>query len=191
MNTGLNFPYVHALGVVPIEGGGANIFCGTWGDGIFLSTDNGTDWTPVNSELISRGVNALAVCDSNLFVGTSGCGAFVSADNGASWNQVNGNLTGLNVYALAVVPNDQGGKNIVAGSGGIFLSSNNGASWILTTPNFSPGDVHALAVSRTATGDTIIFAGNNASDIDQVQVFCPQTKDLLGHSSALILTPRA
>ena len=54
VNTGLNFPYVHALSVVPIEGGGANIFCGRWGDGIFFCNNNGTDWTPVNSELICR-----------------------------------------------------------------------------------------------------------------------------------------
>jgi photosystem II stability/assembly factor-like uncharacterized protein len=177
VNTGLNFPYVHAFGVVPNGTGGANIFAGTWGSGIFLSTNNGVNWTSVNSGLICRCVNTLAACDSNLFVGTNGCGAFISTDNGAGWTQVNGNLTGVNVYALAVVPNDQGGKNLVAGSGGVFLSSNNGASWILTTPDYlGGGGETAFAIDRSKPGITKIYTAHNALDHQLVNVFLSTDK---------------
>jgi photosystem II stability/assembly factor-like uncharacterized protein len=164
VNTGLNFPYVRAFGVVPNGTAGINIFAGTWGNGIFLSTNNGANWTSVNSGLICRCVNTLAAYDSNIFVGTNGCGAFESTDDGASWSQINGGVTFPNVYALGVVPNDHGGKNLVAGSGGIFLSSDNGSSWILTTPNYRPGDVHAFAMLRSESGETKIFAGDNNMD---------------------------
>jgi hypothetical protein len=173
VNTGLTFPYVYAFAVASNGKGGTNLFAGTWGSGVFLSTNNGTSWAPVDSGLTCWTVGDLAVCDTNIFVGTLGCGAFVSTNYGSSWTQVNAGLTFPNVYALAVAPNSNGGMNLVAGSGGLFLSSNSGQSWIqINANNLSVmGDIHALAVSGTGTSDTKIFAGSNALDIHQVQVF--------------------
>ena len=46
---------------------GTNLFAGTWGSGVFFSTDNGTSWTSVNSGLTYNVVYALAVKGTNLF----------------------------------------------------------------------------------------------------------------------------
>ncbi len=50
---------------------GTNLFAGT-GDGVFLSTDNGTSWTQASTGLTSTLVSALAVSGTNLFAGTDG-----------------------------------------------------------------------------------------------------------------------
>ena len=70
---------------------GTNLFAGTSGDGVFLSTNNGTSWTQVNSGLANKNVYALAVSpngagDTNLFAGTYGGGVYLSTNNGLSWN---------------------------------------------------------------------------------------------------------
>ena len=45
MNNGLTNTYVHALAI----NASGQIFAGTWGSGVFLSTDNGESWTEVSS----------------------------------------------------------------------------------------------------------------------------------------------
>ena len=47
-----------------------NIFAGTNSGGIFLSTNNGTNWVPVNTGLTNFNIHALTISGSNLFAGT-------------------------------------------------------------------------------------------------------------------------
>src|SRR5271169_5139892 len=68
-----------------------NLFAGTWGGGVFLSTNNGTSWTAVNSGLTNFSIMSLAVSGTNLFAGTQN-GLFLSTDNGNSWNAVDSGL---------------------------------------------------------------------------------------------------
>jgi photosystem II stability/assembly factor-like uncharacterized protein len=104
---------------------GTKLFTG--GDGVFLSTDNGASWTPVDSGLTNTYVSALAYSPNgsggpNLFAGTD-VEVFRSTDDGKSWKVI---LDGVDrVHGLAVA-----GPNLLAGlSNGIFLSTNNGTSW--------------------------------------------------------------
>ncbi len=55
VNNGLNNWYV-----VPLSVSGVNIFAGTNGGGVFLSTDNGSSWTSVNNGLNHLDVFSLA-----------------------------------------------------------------------------------------------------------------------------------
>jgi hypothetical protein len=56
---------------------GSNLFAGTFGGGVFLSTNNGTSWTAVNTGLTANiTVSSFAVSGSNLFAGTSGSGVW-------------------------------------------------------------------------------------------------------------------
>jgi len=48
---------------------GTNLFAGSIGEGIFLSTNDGTSWTAVDSGLTDTDVIALAVSGTNLFAG--------------------------------------------------------------------------------------------------------------------------
>jgi len=83
-----------------------HIFAGTYfGGGVFRSTDNGDNWTPVNTGLDCGNIWSLAINPvGTIFAGTAGCGTGVyrSTDNGDSWTLVSTGLTSTDVAALAV-----------------------------------------------------------------------------------------
>jgi len=124
---------------------GANLFAGTIGGGVYLSTDYGEDWKPAG--LTNDTIFSLVVSGTNLLAGTLGGGVYISSDNGASWA-----ATGLfhrHVRSFAV-----SGGYIYAGTDtGVFLTTNKGASW--TAAGLSNMFIGSLAVSNT-----FIFAGN-------------------------------
>ena len=103
----------------------SNIFAGTWGSGMYLSTNYASSWD--TSGLSGAEVKALAISNTNIFAGTEGSGVNLSTNNGNSWSAINTGLT--NAYILSIAIN---GSNIFAGTNsGVFLSTNNGVSWTL------------------------------------------------------------
>jgi ligand-binding sensor domain-containing protein len=133
-----NGPYggeVYCIGV-----SGANIFAGT-DQGVFLSTNNGTNWTEVNTGLPNIIVSALAVSGTNLFAGTWGDGVFLSTNNGTSWTAANTPFSRfsqmLQVDTILFSGTDEG----------VFLSANNGASWTKVNAGLTDTNVVALAIS--------------------------------------------
>src|SRR5512135_468956 len=66
-NTGLTDYNIFAI--FPSDG---NLFAGTYGDGIFLSTDNGLNWTAANNGLTNHNVYDFALINSTLFAATYG-----------------------------------------------------------------------------------------------------------------------
>jgi hypothetical protein len=90
---------------------GTNLFAGTDGSHVYLSTNNGADWTAVNNGLTNSYVNALITSGTNLFAGTNGSGVYLSTDNGANWTAVNNGLTDSFVYALFT-----SGENLFTGT---------------------------------------------------------------------------
>lgn len=128
-----------------------NLFAGTWGGGVFLSTNNGTSWTMVNNGLTNTNVRTLTVSGTNLFAGTDG-GVFLSTNNGTNWNATNNGLTNTVVHTLT-----DSGTNLFAGTdGGVFLSINNGSNWTQVNNGLTDTVVHALAGY-----DTNLFAGTS------------------------------
>lgn len=138
-----------------------HIFAGTFGNGIFRSTDDGTNWTPVNSGLTDPYVWALAINSTgHIFAGT-GDGVFRSTDNGENWTPVNSGLTELFIRALAI--NSSG--YIFAGTNvGGFRSTDNGENWTLTGPT---AQVYSYAINFDGPPPIIghIFAGSEGSGI--------------------------
>jgi len=66
-----------------------NIFVGTLGKGVFLSTYNDTSWTAVSTGLTDMNIFCLAVSGKNIFAGTWLGGVFLSTNNGTNWTSVN------------------------------------------------------------------------------------------------------
>ncbi len=148
VNTGLT-----SLTVYTLESDGTNIFAGTNG-GVFLSTNNGGTWSPVNSgiTLTNLTINTIAISGTNIFIGTLSGGIFLSTNNGANWTAINNGLTTLNVWSLAI-----NGANIFAGTagGGVFLSTDNGGTWTAINTGLNT----AYNVTSFAISGTNIFAG--------------------------------
>lgn len=156
--------FVDAFAACPDGKGGTDLFAGSFGGGVFLSTDMGISWTQVDNGLaptstgeeVARNtvVRALVVVGTKIFAGTGG-GIFVSSDYGSSWNSVDSGLTNTWVNSLAVSPNKSSGTNIYAGTdNGVFLSTNEGANWTPVDTSSADPTVDALAASGTN-----VFAG--------------------------------
>jgi len=105
-----NGPYGGMINSLAVSG--TNLFAGTGGGGVFLSTNNGTSW--IATGLTKGWVSALAVSGTNLFAGTEG-GVFLSTNNGTSWTSIG--LTNRDVLALTI-----SGTNLFAGTlgGGVW-----------------------------------------------------------------------
>jgi hypothetical protein len=141
------------LSVSALAISGGNIFAGT-GNGVFLSSNNGSNWTAVNTGLTSTDVQALAISGINIFAATYSGGVFLSSNNGTNWTAVNTGLpapSSAGIYSLAI-----SGSDIFAGTEGygVFRSSNNGSSWVATGLITTVAIVPALAISGNN-----IFAG--------------------------------
>ncbi len=73
---------IHGFGTI-----GATLFVGTEG-GIFLTSDNGTSWTPSNDGFAGGIAYSFATIGSSIFVG-SDSGIYLSTDMGVSWTKEN------------------------------------------------------------------------------------------------------
>jgi hypothetical protein len=140
---------------------GSNVFaaCGA-SKGIYLSTNNGANWTPVNNglNLVSMSnVYALAQIGSNIFAGGSSLGVYMSTNNGTSWTAANTGISSQNVQALTVI-----GTYLFAGTsaGGAFISTDNGTSWTAINNGIPSANVKSLS-----SFGTTIYAGMNAGGL--------------------------
>jgi photosystem II stability/assembly factor-like uncharacterized protein len=139
------------------------VFAGTWGGGVFKSTNGGASWNAVNTGLTNLKVETLALSpgyatDHTLFAGTWGGGVFRSTDGGASWSATA--LTNWSIDTMALSPAYVSDRTIFAGVlGGVFKSTDGGASWSLMNTGLANLHVNALVLSPGYTIDHTIFVG--------------------------------
>jgi hypothetical protein len=137
-----------------------NIFAGTApfnhsGGGVFLSTNNGTNWTQTG--LTGSYVNCLTVSGTNVFAATT-YGVYLSTNNGTNWTSL---IPGLPLYlyftSLAITS-----TNIFAGhfDRGVYLSTDYGTSW----SQVNNGLMDTTICSLTINGN-YIFAGTYRSGV--------------------------
>ena len=115
---------------------GSNIFAATYEDGVYRSTNMGTNWSQINNGLSANRITSFAIIGDNVFVGTNGDGIFLSTNNGSNWNAVNNGLNGF--YIRQIVVDET--KLFAVTDGGTFISTDNGTSWteIITPGNNNP-----------------------------------------------------
>ncbi len=151
---------VRCFATILTGSGSMKLFAGTDSGGVYLSTDNGTNWAQANSGLTDIHVYALstfpnASSGTNLFAGTSG-GAFLSTDDGSSWNQ--SGLTNATVEAFAVFTSGAGDTDLFAGTDhGVYLSTNAGSAWEQVNNGLADTNIHCLASSGAD-----LFAGTKS-----------------------------
>ncbi|MHB1389821.1 MAG: WD40/YVTN/BNR-like repeat-containing protein [Thermoleophilia bacterium] len=165
-----NGPYgggVRSLALSPSFASDHTLFAVSYNNGVFKSTDAGSNWSPANTGLpANTGVSSLALspnfaADHTLFAGTDG-GAFKSTDAGANWSAVNTGLTSTYVISLALSPNFASDHTLFAGTagGGVFKSTDAGASWSAVNSGLPAStSVGSLALSPNFAADHTLFAG--------------------------------
>ncbi|MCA9215996.1 MAG: exo-alpha-sialidase [Planctomycetales bacterium] len=135
--------------IISIATAGANVFVGTDGNGMFVSTDKGESWTR-NTSLQVKKVRALLFEHGTLYAGTDTDGVFVSDDYGISWHNLMGGLPAdAQVFDLAMVK----GKLFTAlYAKGLYAWQDGGNCWTKS------GNVRPLVLASSR--DTLI-AGHN------------------------------
>jgi hypothetical protein len=168
-----NGPYSHVVYQFPVVNAlvvsGTNLVAATE-DFIFLSTNDGANWSWVQSNLNVNSILSLIVSGTNLFAATFSCGVYLSTDNGTSWTQVSTGLPiDIGVFYWTVRPLAVSGSNLFAGTGkGVFRSTNNGTSWTAVDSGLTNTYVSCLAVSGTnlfaGTGGGVFLSSNNGTN---------------------------
>ena len=140
-NGGLTNHYIAAM-----TSGNGNIYAGTTA-GIFLSTNNGNNWTLINNGLAATTSYPLLAFGNEVFVQQGG--VYYSANNGASW-------TPVNMVAPGSMIKD-GNNMFASGSYGVNLSNYSGNNgWY----NINSGmDVYQHSVMSLLVDGTTIYAG--------------------------------
>jgi len=157
-----------------------NIFyAGSPSGGLWRTTDGGSTWTVLFSDLPTLGVSAILLHPTNenlIYIGTGdrdagdapGMGVYKSTDGGTSWIVSNTGMGNKTVGMLLMHPSNPS-IILATTSGGIYKSTDGGASWSKKSSNsshykdirFKPGDpatVYATENGKfyrsTDTGDT-------------------------------------
>jgi len=136
---------VRALAIDPANP--ATLYAGSYGNGVFMSTDSGGTWVAVNTGLRTPYIFALGVdptAPATVYAGTDG-GVFKTTNSGGTWAAVNTGLGNLNVDALAIDPSAP--ATLYAGTyGGVFKSTNSGATWAPVNTGLGSMYINALAI---------------------------------------------
>ena len=112
---------------------------------VSMTTNNGTNWTYVNSGL-SGTIYAVTALGTDFFVGADGGNVYQTSNNGSNWTNTSTGLPAYAIKALAV-----NGGDIFAGTFGVYKSSNNGLLWSQVSSGWN-----VMVSSITTSGNTIL-----------------------------------
>jgi len=140
--------------ILAFESIGTKLFTGSYGGGVYLSSDNGVTWIAVTPGLTNWYVSSLTVRGNTLFAGTDD-GVFLTTNNGTLWTHKG--LSGKYVQVILADATD-----LYAGTfgDGAYFSSNNGTSWTEINNGLNSDYVICFVVK-----DSMIFAGTYGGGI--------------------------
>lgn len=138
-----------SFAAIPNHVGGTNLFAGSGYHGVYLSTDNGTNWTLIHQDAAIGQVRALAVSDTNLYAAEFS--VYHSSNSGISLTST----TLKNIDAAAIAIND---TNVFVGTYnlGIYRSSIKGKSWTAVNSGLTDS---ALYITGLFASGKNLFAG--------------------------------
>jgi photosystem II stability/assembly factor-like uncharacterized protein len=147
------------------------LYAGTYGGGVFRSTDGAATWTNLNGSPSAAQALAIApLTSSTLYAGTNGFGVFKTTDAGATWSRVNGMVL-RTIYTIVIDPRASGivyvgGQADYFSSTGLEKTTDGGSTWKSISTGPIPASAVALAINP-ASPSTVYAAqeGGNASSL--------------------------
>jgi photosystem II stability/assembly factor-like uncharacterized protein len=106
---------------------GAVVLCGTYAQGVYRSTNNGSSWTASNQGIQNRRVSCFTNDANYLYAGCFGEGVFRSSDNGLTWQPANTGIQAESISSLL-----SAGGYLFAGTvmHGVYRSADHGNTWV-------------------------------------------------------------
>jgi hypothetical protein len=150
------------------------MYAGTFGAGVFKSTNNGVNWIQVNTGLTNLGVFSLDISKSNpniLACGTTNGGTspgiYVTTNAGTSWTySVTGITDTLAIQALAIDPVNPNNMyvGLFTGTGnspvGMWRTTNGGANWLAASTGMG-AIKNILSIAINPLNPNVIYAGTS------------------------------
>lgn len=159
-----------------------NLWVGSASGGIWKSTNSGTNWTAVPTNLPVLGVSSILVdpANSNIIYagtgevyhtevdvmgfnvwktrGTYGIGVIKSTDGGITWTQIMPKLSSdlFAIQAMAFLPGNSA-TIFACATDGLYRSTNSGSTW---TKIYNGVNVRDIAIHPTTTDIMVISVGN-------------------------------
>ena len=147
-------PLVLCLAVDPAHS--TTLYAGTYGNGLYRSTDGGSSWSSIGAGMRSASVTALAFESSTIVAATLGAGVYQSADGGNTWTPTNSGLDAGIVNSLLSDPSSPA-TVYAALSDGVYKSADGGGTWQTFSNGLPLAPVSALA-SRPGSPPTLLAA---------------------------------
>lgn len=128
---------------------------------MFISTDNGTNWTQDSTGLSGSWINSLSITGTGVYAATYG-GVFLLPKNETTWLWPDTGFGSKGVYCLATI-----GDSVFAGTYncGVFVSTIDGARWTQVSDGLPQSPVMALAMNLGGKGGPVIFAGTAGNGV--------------------------
>ncbi|HQQ82122.1 MAG TPA: FG-GAP-like repeat-containing protein [Cyclobacteriaceae bacterium] len=125
------------------------LFAGSWGSGVFKSTDHGDSWTEVNNGLsfdASTMIESISHSGGRIFVTTNDQGVYVSDDAGLSWQLRSDGVEVAGCPAVVIV----GTVAITGTANGIFRSTNDLQTWSPANTGFFASQIKSMVAIKDA-----------------------------------------
>jgi hypothetical protein len=158
---GTSSPVVLSLALDPARP--STLYAGTYGNGLFVSTNSGASWSPADAGMRDAFVTSLEpISETTLYAGTLGGGVYESSDGAATWTLQSGDL---DLSLVAAVAGDPGSPDTLfaAAFDGVQKSTDGGLSWRRLENGFPVAPAAALAIG--AGGQ--LFAGTSGAGLLQ------------------------
>jgi len=159
---GTFLPLVVALTVDPSRP--STLYAGTYGNGLFQSTDAGATWASVNAGMRSSYVWTVAPApgqSSTVFAGTVGAGVYESVDAARTWSPTNSGLS-LGLVSALVADSAAPHALYAAAFDGVYKSLDGGGSWQPSNNGLPVAPVTALVQQP---GSRALFAGTRGAGL--------------------------
>ena len=137
---------------IGVEAGSGSVNVGTFGQGVFISSDGGNEWQASNNGLTDLNVRAVAIDSERpdlFFAGTSSEGFYRSKDSGRTWSSINDGLTNFSIRTISLISGDE--RRVLVGTAGSGVYSIDFVPEPVIRPSVYKLDLGAVKVSETAS----------------------------------------